>query len=95
MNFTESRQAVAQVIKAAEELHKVQGLKPQKLTVMGLHPHVVTEASHTFKTRLWGANDSKNYVHLVYEPFEDGVISINLISRVIAPLVVKSLIPSN
>lgn len=92
MNRNQSIDAVVGALDAAERAVAIPGFNKANITATGLDPRVIVEASHTFKTRLFGANAHKPYLHVELEPYEGMPnLRIYLASRPLDSLTIRAI----
>lgn len=80
LNKSESFEAVIKALQVAKQLSENKAVTNTKITLVGLDPQVVRQASHDFKTKLFAANVNNRSIHCSYEPYEESSVSILLIS---------------
>lgn len=88
---SESLDAIIEALQYAKCLNATSAQSRAKITLLNLDPAAVQIASHTFKTRLYGANANKKFVHCSVEPYEESNIEIIVSSRPLDNLTIRAI----
>ncbi|HXP52125.1 MAG TPA: hypothetical protein VN922_19370 [Bacteroidia bacterium] len=91
LNKQESFESVINALKLAALLSENKAVTNTKITLIGLDPQVVRQASHDFKTRLYPANVNNRSISCSYEPYEESSVKIMLISSPLDNLTIRAI----